>query len=68
MSIDVVDLRNFYTQRWESWRGGHRPWHRARFADTRGMKVVGVGYPTPYLGSFARSGRCLLHAGRCRAW
>ena len=53
MSIDVVDLRNFYTQRLGVvarrfvGRG-----IRKRFADTRGMRVLGVGYPTPYLGLF----------------
>ncbi len=53
MSIDVVDLRNFYAQplgvaarRFIS-RG-----IRARFADLRGARVLGVGYPTPYLGLF----------------
>src|SRR5437667_2808234 len=53
MSIDVVDLRNFYTQRLGVvarrfvGRG-----IRARFVDTRGMRVLGVGYATPYLGLF----------------
>ena len=53
MSIDVVDLRNFYAQRLGVvarrfvGRG-----IRKRFADTRGMSVLGVGYPTPYLGLF----------------
>jgi len=61
MSIDVVDLRNFY---------GHRlgvvarrfvgRGIRSRFADTRGMRVLGVGYPTPYLGLFREEAeRCL---------
>jgi len=54
MSIDVVDLRNFYA---------HRPsarWHghfigrgiRNRWNDTHGLRVLGIGYPTPYLGAF----------------
>src|SRR5947199_9173312 len=53
MSIDVVDLRNFYAHRLGVvarrfvGRGIRR-----RFADTRGMSVLGVGYPTPYLGLF----------------
>ena len=53
MSIDVVDLRNFYAQRLGVvarrfvGRG-----IRKRLADTRGMRVLGVGYPTPYLGLF----------------
>ena len=53
MSIDVVDLRNFYTQRLGvvARRFVSRG-IRARFADTRGMRVLGVGYATPYLGLF----------------
>src|SRR5436305_943944 len=61
MSIDVVDLRNFYAQRLGVvarrfvGRGIRR-----RFADTRGMSVLGVGYPTPYLGLFRQEAeRCL---------
>ena len=61
MSIDVVDLRTFYTQRLGIvarrfvGRG-----IRARFADTRGLSVLGVGYPTPYLGLFREEAeRCL---------
>src|SRR6516164_5684893 len=54
MSIDVVDLRNFYARRLVG-RG-----IRKRFADTRGMSVLGVGYPTPYLGLFREEAeRCL---------
>src|SRR5258707_1383423 len=61
MSIDVVDLRSFYAQRLGVvarrfvGRG-----IRKRFADTRGMSVLGVGYPTPYLGLFREEAeRCL---------
>ena len=61
MSIDVVDLRNFYTQRLGVvarrfiGRG-----IRARFNDTRGMSMLGVGYATPYLGLFREEAeRCL---------
>jgi len=61
MSNDVVDLRNFYANRLGSvarrfiGRGIRR-----RFADTRGMSVLGVGYPTPYLGLFREEAdRCL---------
>src|SRR4051795_8407818 len=61
MSIDVVDLRNFYAQRLGVvarrfvGRG-----IRKRFADTRGMSVLGIGYPTPYLGLFREEAeRCL---------
>ncbi len=61
MSIDVVDLRNFYNQRLGVvarrfiGRG-----IRARFNDTRGLRVLGVGYATPYLGLFREEAeRCL---------
>src|SRR5215468_447901 len=61
MSIDVADLRNFYAQRLGVvarrfvGRG-----IRARFADTRGMRMLGIGYPTPYLGLFREEAeRCL---------
>jgi SAM-dependent methyltransferase len=61
MSIDVVDLRNFYAQRLGVvarrfvGRGIRR-----RFADTRGMSVLGLGYATPYLGLFRQEAeRCL---------
>src|SRR5271165_7209410 len=61
MSIDVVDLRNFYAMRLGVvarrfvGRGIRR-----RFADTRGMRVVGVGYTTPYLGLFREEAeRCI---------
>jgi SAM-dependent methyltransferase len=61
MSIDVVDLRDFY---------GHRlgtvARHfigrsiRTRWADLRGQRVLGVGYATPYLGLFREEAeRCL---------
>jgi SAM-dependent methyltransferase len=61
MSIDVVDLRNFYAQRLGVvarrfiGRGV-----RARLADARGLSVAGIGYPTPYLGLFREEAeRCL---------
>src|SRR5258706_15947320 len=61
MSIDVVDLRNFYAQRLGVvarrfvGRG-----IRGRFADAHGLRVLGVGYPTPYLGLFREEAeRCL---------
>src|SRR5271154_6271831 len=59
--MDVVDLRNFYSQhlgvvaRRFVGRG-----IRSRWSDTRGMRVLGVGYPTPYLGLFREEAeRCL---------
>lgn len=61
MSNDVVDLRNFYAQRLGVvarryvGRG-----IRTRFVDVRGLRVVGVGYATPYLGLFREEAeRCL---------
>jgi SAM-dependent methyltransferase len=61
MSYDVVDLRDFYAQhlgvvaRRFVGRG-----IRARWDDTRGQRVLGVGYPTPYLGLFREEAeRCL---------
>jgi SAM-dependent methyltransferase len=61
MSLDVVDLRNFYAQslgtvaRRFVGRG-----IRARWNDTRGQRVLGIGYATPYLGLFREEAeRCL---------
>src|SRR5947209_17321377 len=61
MFMDVVDLRNFYAQRLGTvarrfiGRGV-----RARWSDTRLMRVLGIGYPTPYLGLFREEAeRCL---------
>src|SRR5512141_902719 len=61
MSIDVVDLRNFYVQRLGAvarhfvGRGIQRRW-----ADARGQRGLGIGYATPYLGLFREEAeRCL---------
>jgi SAM-dependent methyltransferase len=61
MSLDVVDLRSFYGQvlgivaRRFIGRG-----IRGRWADTRGLRVLGIGYTTPYLGLFRQEAeRCL---------
>jgi SAM-dependent methyltransferase len=61
MFVDVVDLRNFYAQglgvvaRRFIGRG-----IRARWADTQGQRILGIGYPTPYLGLFREQAeRCL---------
>ena len=61
MSIDVVDLRNFYGQRLGVvarrfiGRG-----IRALWGDTVGQRVLGIGYATPYLGLFREEAeRCL---------
>lgn len=53
MTIDVIDLRNFYSQRLGVVarrlinRGIQAQWPHAK-----GLRVLGVGYPTPYLGLF----------------
>jgi SAM-dependent methyltransferase len=61
MSIDVVDLRNFYAQRLGvAARRFVGRGIRMRFADTRGQSVLGVGYASPYLGQFREEAeRCL---------
>ena len=59
--MDVVDLRNFYAQRLGTvarrfiGRG-----IRARWIDTGTLRVLGIGYATPYLGLFREEAeRCL---------
>jgi SAM-dependent methyltransferase len=51
--MDVVDLRNFYSQQLgvvaRRFVGNGI---RVRWNDTRGLRVLGIGYPTPYLGLF----------------
>ena len=61
MSNDVVDLRNFYAQRLGvAARRFIGRGIRALLADTRGMRVLGIGYATPYLGLFREEAeRCL---------
>src|SRR6186713_1404604 len=61
MSLDVVDLRNFYSQRLGVvarrfvGRGIRALWH-----STADERVLGVGYTTPYLGLFREEAeRCL---------
>src|SRR6516162_9881530 len=61
MSLDVVDLRNFYSEklgvvaRRFVGRGIRALWN-----DTAGQSVLGVGYTTPYLGLFREEAeRCL---------
>jgi SAM-dependent methyltransferase len=60
-AMDVVDLRNFYAQhlgvvaRRFIGRG-----IRARWNDARALRVLGIGYATPYLGLFrGEAERCL---------
>ncbi len=61
MSLDVVDLRNFYTQRLGTVaRRFVGRAIRASWGDTAGQRVLGVGYATPYLGLFREEAeRCL---------
>ena len=61
MTIDVVDLRDFYANRLGTvarrfiGRG-----IRARWDDTHALSVLGIGYATPYLGLFREEAeRCL---------
>ena len=61
MTIDVIDLRNFYSQRLGAVarrlinRGIKQHWPHAD-----GLRVAGLGYPTPYLGLFREdSERCI---------
>jgi SAM-dependent methyltransferase len=59
--MDVVDLRNFYSQRLGvvARRFVGRA-IRARWQDTHTLRVLGVGYATPYLGLFREEAeRCL---------
>src|SRR3989441_12174612 len=61
MTIDVIDLRNFYSTRLGvvARRLINRG-IRSRWRDTVGQRVIGVGYPTPYLGLFREEAeRCL---------
>jgi SAM-dependent methyltransferase len=61
MSIDVVDLRAFYSERLGTvaryfvGRGIRNLW-----SDTQGLRMVGIGYAGPYLGLFREEAeRCL---------
>ena len=59
--MDVVDLRNFYAQRLGTVaRRFVSRGIRARWNDTRSLRVLGIGYATPYLGLFREEAeRCL---------
>ena len=59
--MDVVDLRNFYAQRLGTVaRRFVSRGIRARWNDTRSLRVLGIGYATPYLGLFrGEAERCL---------
>ena len=53
MTIDVIDLRDFYSRRLGivARRLINRGIH-ARWPNAQGQRVLGIGYPTPYLGLF----------------
>ncbi len=61
MSIDVVDLRDFYSQRLGI--VARRLINRGiktRWPGAGGQRVLGIGYPTPYLGLFREDAeRCI---------
>lgn len=61
MTLDVIDLRDFYSGRLGV--VARRLINRgiaARWPEARGQRVLGIGYPTPYLGLFrADSERCI---------
>src|SRR5581483_7528465 len=61
MSIDVIDLRDFYSQRLGIVaRQLINRGIRERWPNAQGQRVLGVGYPTPYLGLFREdSERCI---------
>ena len=61
MGIDVIDLRDFYSQRLGIVaRQLINRGIRARWPSAEGQRVLGVGYPTPYLGLFREdSERCI---------
>ena len=61
MTMDVIDLRDFYSQRLGIVaRQLINRGIRARWPDAEGQRVLGLGYPTPYLGLFREdSERCI---------
>src|SRR3979490_1472310 len=61
MNIDVIDLRDFYSKRLGIVaRQLINRGIRARWPNADGQRVLGIGYPTPYLGLFREdSERCI---------
>ncbi|MCP3379379.1 MULTISPECIES: class I SAM-dependent methyltransferase [unclassified Bradyrhizobium] len=61
MSIDVVDLREFYSRRLGIVaRQMINRGIRERWPNAEGQRVLGIGYPTPYLGLFREDAeRCI---------
>src|SRR3954454_18611012 len=61
MTIDVIDLRDFYSRRLGV--VARRLINRgieARWPDAAGQRALGIGYPTPYLGLFRENWeRCI---------
>jgi len=61
MTIDVIDLRDFYSRRLGI--VARRLINRgiqAHWPDAEGQRVLGLGYPTPYLGLFRENAeRCI---------
>src|SRR5215471_5155905 len=61
MSIDVIDLRDFYSKRLGIVaRQLINRGVRTRWPSADGQRVLGIGYPTPYLGLFREDAeRCI---------
>lgn len=61
MTIDVVDLREFYSRRLGIVaRQMINRGIRERWPNAQGQRVLGIGYPTPYLGLFREDAeRCI---------
>src|SRR5215468_2815015 len=61
MTIDVVDLREFYSRRLGIVaRQMINRGIKERWPEAEGQRVLGIGYPTPYLGLFREDAeRCL---------
>ncbi len=61
MPLDVVDLRDFYARPLgQLSRRILRAKLRSRWPDVRGMRMLGVGFATPYLGVFRDDAERLL--------
>src|SRR4051812_19668596 len=61
MTIDVVDLREFYSRRLGIVaRQMINRGIKERWASAAGQRMLGIGYPTPYLGLFREDAeRCI---------
>jgi len=70
MTIDVIDLRDFYSRRLGIVaRQLINRGIRARWPDADGQRVLGLGYPTPYLGLFREdSERCIAFMPAAQAF